>query len=102
MKLSCLKGGKLFHLPSRPKLLQKTSLQKSFLEAINFVMITKLICIQLKQTRETPPKHYKNNCFRELFCNNFGQDGTVGAFLLTVKLLFLQSLKALIRRTFPL
>ena len=27
---------------------------------------------------------------------------TVGAFLLTVKLLCLQSLKALIRRTFPL
>ena len=64
------------YLPSRPKLLQKTSLQKEFLEAINFVIITKTLCIQLKQTRERPQKYYKNNCFRELFCNNFGQDGT--------------------------
>ena len=28
-----------------------------------------------KQARERPQKHYKNNCFREVFCNNFGQDG---------------------------
>ena len=64
-------------LPSRPKLLQKTSLQKKSLEAINFVIITKTLCIQLKPTRERPRKHYKNNCFRELSCNNFGQDGYV-------------------------
>ena len=65
-----------FRVPSRPKLLQKTSLQKSFLEAINFVIITKTLCIQLKQTRERPQKYYNNNCFGEFFCNNFGQDGT--------------------------
>ena len=62
-------------LPSWPKLLQKNSLQKYFLEAINFVIISKTLCIQLKQTRERPQKHYKNNCSGELFCNNFGQDG---------------------------
>ena len=46
------------------------------LPRINFVIITTTLCIQLKQTRERPPKYYKNNCFRELFCNNFGHDGT--------------------------
>ena len=63
-------------VPSRPKLLQKTSLQKYILEAINLVIITKTLCIRLKKTRERPQKYYKNNCFKELFCNNFGQDGT--------------------------
>ena len=28
------------------------------------------------QGRDRPQKCYKNNCFREFFCNNFGQDGT--------------------------
>ena len=37
---------------------------------------TKTLCIQLKQTRERPHKYYKNTCFRELFCSNFGQDGS--------------------------
>ena len=64
-------------VPSRPKSLQNNSLQKSFLEAMNFVIITKTLCIQLKQTRERPQKHYKKNCFRVLFCNNFAQDGKV-------------------------
>ena len=66
-------------LPTRPNLLQKKSLQKYFLEAINFVTITKTLCIQLNQTRERPQTYYKNNCFRELFCNNFAQDGSVFA-----------------------
>ena len=66
-------------LPSRPKLLQKTSLHKSFLEAINSVIVTKTFCIQQKQIRERPQRYYKNKCFRELYCNNFGQDGTMDA-----------------------
>ena len=75
-------------LPSRPNLLQKKpSLQKYISEAINFVIITKALCIQLKQTRERPPPKYKNNCFRELFCNNIGQDGRS---LLTFTVLSLQ------------
>ena len=65
-------------VPSQPKLLQKL-LQEYFLEAINFVInfviITKRLCIQIEKTRKRPQKYYKNNCFRELFCNNFGQDG---------------------------
>ena len=49
----------------------KKPLYKSdFLEATNFVIIS----IQLKQTRGRPPKNCKNKCFREFFCNNFGQD----------------------------
>ena len=28
-----------------------------------------------KKLEEDHKKHYNNNCFRELFCNNFGQDG---------------------------
>ena len=28
-----------------------------------------------KKTRKRPQKHYKNNCFGELFCNDVGQDG---------------------------
>ena len=48
-----------------------------FLETIHFVIFTKTLCIQLKQTRKRPQKYTQNNCcFRELFfCNNFGQDG---------------------------
>ena len=65
-------------LPSRPKSLQKNSLQKWVLEAIKFVIITKALCIQLEKARKRPQKYYNNNnnCFRGLFCNNFGQDGT--------------------------
>ena len=55
---------------------KKNSLQTYFLEAIHFVMIAKTLCIQLKQTRERPQKYYKNSCFREFFCNNFGQEIT--------------------------
>ena len=54
-------------VPARPKLLQKSPLQHYFLEAINFVIITKTRCIQLKQTRERPQKYYRNNGFREFF-----------------------------------
>ena len=61
-------------VPSRPKLLQKTLYKK--LEAINFVIITKALCIQLEEARKIPQKYHKNNCFRELLCNNFGQDGS--------------------------
>ena len=39
----------------------KNSLQRSILEAINFVIITKTLCVQLKQTRERPQKYYKTN-----------------------------------------
>ena len=77
-----------FGLPARPKLLQKNSLQKYFFEAINFVIATKTLCIQLKNQKKTTKilqkiivsgnYFVKNNCFRELFCNNFGQDGTCG------------------------
>ena len=63
-------------LPAQPKLLQKTSLQKYFLEAIKFVILTKTLCIWLEHSRKRPQKYYKTNCFRDLFCNNFGQDGT--------------------------
>ena len=59
------------------KFITKYSLQKYFLEAINFVIITKTRCIQLERATKRPPKYHKNNCFRELFCNNFGQDGTL-------------------------
>ena len=74
----------LMKVPAQPKLLQKSSLQTYFLEAINFVFITKTLCIQLEKARQTPQKYYKNNCFRELFCNNFGQDGSFcGRHILT-------------------
>ena len=36
---------------------------------------TKTLCIQLEKARKGPQKYYKNNSFRELFCNNFGRDG---------------------------
>ena len=39
-------------LPSGPKLLQKNSLQNYFLEAINFVSIAKILCIQLEKARK--------------------------------------------------
>ena len=68
---------KLLDTVEGPKLLQKTSLQKQYLEAVIFVIITNTLCIQLKKTRERPQKHYKNNCFRELFYNNIGQDGKI-------------------------
>ena len=55
---------------------KKTSLHKQFLEATNFVIITKTLCVQLEKARKRPQNYYKNYCFRELFCNNFGQDGT--------------------------
>ena len=42
---------------------QKNSLHKSVLEA-------------MKKARKRPQTYYKNSCFRTLFCNSFGQDGT--------------------------
>ena len=56
------------------KIITKKLFTKIIFRGNNFVIITKTLCIQLKQTRERPQKHYKNNCFRKLFCN-FGQDG---------------------------
>ena len=41
------------------KITAKTSLQKSFLEAINFAIITKTLGIQLENARKRPQKHYK-------------------------------------------
>ena len=46
-----------------------------FLEAMNCVITTNTLCIQLEKARKRPQKYYNKNCFRELFCNNFGQDG---------------------------
>ena len=86
----------LMRLPSRPKLLQKTSLQKHFLEAINFVTIAKTLCIQVEKTRkETTEIYYKKNCFRELFCHNFGQDGS------GYSQDFPEELKSIPSRTYP-
>ena len=44
-------------LPPRPKLLQKTALQKNNLEAINFEIIKKTLCIQLEKKLD---KDHKN------------------------------------------
>ena len=66
-------------IPLRPKLLQKTSLQKEFLEAILFVTLTKTLCIQLEKTRKRPQNITKKSGFRGLFCNNFGQDSILFA-----------------------
>ena len=64
--------------PSRPKSITKKPLyKKQFLEAIHFVIIYETLCIQLEKAGQTPRKTlHKKNCCRELFCNNFGQDGT--------------------------
>ena len=43
----------------------KNLFTKECLEAINFVIITKTLCIQLKQTRGRPQKYYKNNESRD-------------------------------------
>ena len=57
----------------------KTSLQKQFLEATHFVILTTTFCIELEKIAKIfPPPQKKNNRFRELLCNNFGQDGTIG------------------------
>ena len=86
-------------LPSRPKLLQKNSLQRKCFEAMNPVKITKqslyktdsLACFLTKSDTPvaatlqrkyfggilfviTTKKDYKSNCSKELFCNIFGQD----------------------------
>ena len=50
------------------------------------------LSVEENPPEKTPPKMKRGKLFLL----------TVGAFLLTVKLLCLQSLKALIRRTFPL
>ena len=44
---------------------------------MNFVIITKTLCIQLEKGRQTPQNSYKNNCFREFFCNSFGQEASI-------------------------
>ena len=46
------------------------------LEEVKFVNITKTLCIQLEKARQRPQTYYKKNCFWELFCNDFGQNGT--------------------------
>ena len=65
--------------------------------------MTPLVCILTKQS----PQNAHATPLRCTWKIERGKRGeifllTVGAFLLTVKLLGLQSLKALIRRTFPL
>ena len=60
----------------------------------------------LSDTGAIPSENKANGCETPL-CNSISKRGeafllTVGAFLLAVKLLCLQSLKALIRSTFPL
>ena len=63
---------KVSRVPSRPKVLQKKFFTKRIFGGKTF-------CNYYKSTvhsaRKRPQRYYKNNCFRELFCNNFGQDG---------------------------
>ena len=51
-----MRGLQPHNIPSRPKILQKTSLQKKKIEAINFVIITKTLCIQLKKLEKDHKK----------------------------------------------
>ena len=53
----CAKFCLIQFLPSRPKILPKHSLRKCLLEAINFVIITKALCVQLEKKLE---KGHKN------------------------------------------
>ena len=48
-----------------------------FFRGNSFCNYYKTLCIQLEKTGKRPQTYYKNNCFRQLFCNNFGQDGTL-------------------------
>ena len=54
------------------KIITKTYLQIQCLEAMKFVTTTKRSSFL---ARKRSQKYYKNNCFKELFCNHFGQDG---------------------------
>ena len=90
-------------IPSRPKSLQKTSLQRKYFGAILFCNNYKRITLQSKflglfscktgpasgsnitkkifwwnYSCDNNKEYYKRNCSKELFCNNFGQDGTGG------------------------
>ena len=101
-KEGCHGGG----VPSRPKLLQKDSLQRKCFGAVNFVKITKeslykansLACSLAKRDGHASgsnitkkifwsnyfcnnyKNHYKRKCSKELFCNHFGQDGILFFF----------------------
>ena len=87
-------------LPARPKLLQRNSLQRKCFGTIKFVKNYKRITLQSKflglfsckkghtSSSNITKKifwwnifcnnyknYYKRKCSKELFCNNFGQDG---------------------------
>ena len=63
---------------SAAKIITKNLFTTKKLEAINYVIIPKTLCIQLDKTRKGPQQYYKNSCFRELFYNNCGQHGKRG------------------------
>ena len=64
---------------------------------------TRPTCIQQKREGSSAPHTHTHEHYQRHGLLKGGSFVlTVGAFLLTVKLLCLQSLKALIRRTFPL
>ena len=93
-------SGRNFGIPPPPNLLQKNSLQRKCFGAIHFVKITKeslykansLACFLAKGGHargsnitkkifwwnyccNNYKNYYKWKCSKELFCNNFGQDG---------------------------
>ena len=100
-KQACLAHLQLYQIPSRPKLLQKNSLQRKCFGAIDFCKNYKRITLQskflglfsckkghtcgsnitkkilwLNYFCNSYKNYYKRKCSEELFCNNFGQDGT--------------------------
>ena len=55
-----------------PKTSKNTVFCFHFAEAINFVIVYKILFIQLEKDHKSITRIV---VFRELFCNNFGQDG---------------------------
>ena len=60
----------MVRLPSRPTWLQ-TNITKTILRGNWFCFLQNTFHLARKRSQT----YYNNNCFRELFCNNFGQDG---------------------------
>ena len=54
------------------KIITKNNSLQNHFRGNHFCNYYKALCIQLDRTRKRAQKHYKNNCFRELFCNHVG------------------------------
>ena len=59
-------------VPAAKMITSKLFTKTIYREALNFAIVAKALCIWLQRDHRT----LQNKGFRELFCNNFGQDGS--------------------------